>query len=256
LIADECDSRQSSEVWNKVKGRGQRIVLITIFNKIDAGGSDTRLLELPKITIETTKKIIESYGVKDRLDTWSELAGDSPRFAHLIGFNLREYPEDILKPIDNLLERMIAGTDDPTSPVVAKRMMILMYVSLFKRFGYGASFTGEAKMLWEFIHSDDSNVSWNDFRGAIDDLRSRKLIQGDATLYISPAGLHIRLWIDWWKKYGDAFDYEQFSQIIPEGSQLIGWFYEMFQYAESTPIAQRLLDDLFGLVACLKNTNY
>lgn len=248
LVADECDYMQSSELWNKLKNKGRRVVLITIFNKLEARNSDTVEIEIPTLDQKAIIQIIDSYGgvAKDRLESWADLAGSSPRFAHMIGYNLSKFPEDPLHPVDNLINRMIAGNEDPNSNLVSKRIIIIRYISLFKRFGYKHEYSQEAKKVWQFIHDFDANISWQDFMDAVNDLRNRKLLQGEATLYISPAALHIRLWLDWWKDYGDYFDFDRFVDIVGEDSQLIGWFYDMFRYAESTSIAQKLLNDLFG----------
>lgn len=248
LVADECDKKQSSELWNTLKTKGARVVLITIFNKLETRNTDTVEIEIPTLSQAAIKQIIDSYGgvARDRLEFWADLAGSSPRFAHMIGYNLSKFPEDPLHPIDNLINRMIAGNEDPNSTIALKRTTIIKYISLFRRFGYKHEYSDEAKNVWAFIYDFDTNISWNDFLDAVKDLRSRKLLQGDATYYITPKAFHIRLWIDWWDDYGDHFDFDRFAEIIGVDTQLAGWFYDMFRYAQSTTIAQKLLDDLFG----------
>ncbi len=175
LVVDECDYKQSSDLWNKLKNKGKRVVLITIFNKLEARNSDTVEIDLPTLDTTAIMQIIDSYGgvTKDRLEFWADLAGSSPRFAHMIGYNLSKFPEDPLHPIDNLINRTIAGNEDPNSNLVSKRITIIRYISLFKRFGYKNEYIGEAKKVWQFIHDFDENISWQDFMDAVNDLRSR-----------------------------------------------------------------------------------
>ena len=90
-----------------------------------------------------------------------------------------------------------------------------------------------------------------DFHKTVSKLREMKVLQGSQTLYITPKILHVYLWSQWWKTYGDA--------VLPDilgvldraadadgGYGLRGWFYDMFAYAggliDAEGAAGRLLD--------------
>ena len=40
------------------------------------------------------------------------------------------------------------------------------------------------------------------FKKLFNDLKKRKILQGEFTLYITPKVLHIKLWTEWWDIYG------------------------------------------------------
>ena len=87
-------------------------------------------------------------------------------------------------------------------------------------------------------------IEWNRFQEIVDDLKKRKILQGEFTLYITPKALHIKLWVEWWDTYGRGFDLEEFKQgLRPE---LLEWFYEMFQYAAESETASRIVENLLG----------
>lgn len=244
LVVDECDPESTALIWNRLKRRGARIKLISIYNE-DSTWGGTAYFELSSLDDEQILKIFEGYGLpKDQAYRWVEMCDGSPRVAHVIGGNLKENPEDLLKAPDTvrIWDRYVCGADDPTSERVHQRKLVLDYVSLFKRFGYEPPKLEEARAIHEMVEQADRNITWHRFREIVAGLRRRKILQGGTTLYITPKALHVKLWIDWWETYGSGFDVEQFYNGLTE--MLTDWFNEMFRYAAGSPVASRVAKDL------------
>ena len=103
LVIDECNSEHRSYIWNKLKSRGPRIKLITVYNDYDEPTGDIAYFNAPPLEIEQIRNIIESYTIPtDVAERFSELCDGSPGVAHVIGPNLLNHPEDLLKPPDTV----------------------------------------------------------------------------------------------------------------------------------------------------------
>ena len=243
LVIDECDSDSRSYIWNKLRHRGPRIKLITIYNDYEEQSGGITYYDTPPLEDEQIRNIIvREYQIPaDQANRWVELCDGSPRVTHVIGQNLLNNPEDLLKPPStvNIWERYIVGRANPDSQEVKDRRRVLRHVALFKRFGYERSVVREAEAI-----AQKSGIEWNKFQEIVGDLKDRKILQGEFTLYITPKALHIKLWTEWWDIYGRGFDLEEFKQgLRPE---LLEWFYEMFQYAAESEAASRIVKDLLG----------
>ncbi|MCK5138599.1 MAG: hypothetical protein KAQ85_02050, partial [Thermodesulfovibrionia bacterium] len=166
--------------------------------------------------------------------------------AHLIGNNLRNNPEDLLRPPDTALlwDRMLAGSDDLKSQAVSQRRIVLRQLSLYKRFGCYKQVLIEAQWIAKKIEEEDPNITWSKFLEIIKDLKDRKILQGEYNLYISPGLFHIKLWLDWWEIYGNTFVLDEFTQGIPP--VLLEWFYDMFIYAGESRVASGIVKKLLG----------
>ena len=166
--------------------------------------------------------------------------------AHVIGWNLKTNQEDLLKSPDtvNVWERYVVGGNDPNSSDVMERKLVLRYIALFKRFGYGRLVTTEARIIGTKISAADPRITWQRFQEIIQSLRERKILQGEHTLYITPKALHIKLWVEWWETYGASFDLVDFLEgLLPT---LVEWFYEMFKYAQGSKAAAEIVKELLG----------
>ena len=257
LVIDECDSDSRSYIWNKLKYRGSRIKLITIYNDYDKTSGEINYLKAPPLDIEHISEIIQGYSIpKDQAVRWAELCDGFPRVAHVFGQNLKNNPEDLLKPPDtiNVWERHIVGGDDPNSDQVRQRRLVLQHIALFKRFGFRRPFINEARAVAKKIEQADPQITWARFQEIIKDLKDRKILQGEYTLYITPKVLHIKLWIDWWNTYGEGFDFEEFIEDLPDS--LRDWFYEMFKYASESEVASRIVEELLGEAGPFQNKDY
>ena len=133
-----------------------------------------------------------------------------------------------------------------------KRKEVLLWISLFKKFGYKEPYEDEGKFIAEKI-KEISGSSYGEFTRIIKKLRDMKILQGQKTLYITPRILHIKLWTEWWEKYEGTRTFEPEQLIIEHDDKrskvsrnLIQWYAEMLKYAkESAPAiaaVRRLLD--------------
>lgn len=246
-IVDECSQQQRIGLWNLLKHRGSRIKLITIYNEKERREYGIDYPEVPQLSIDEVKRIILSYGVsQDHVDRWAGLAGDSPRFAHMIGTNLKYYPDDILRPVEGIYDRIIAGYEDPNSEEVKRQRRVIRHIALFKRFGYKRPFEEEARAIAEIVRKADRNITWAKFQEIVEKFKSQNILQGENTLYITPRALHIRMWTEWCDTYGGSFSIDEFLKDVPENLQLRDWFYEMFEYARESMVASDIVERLLG----------
>jgi hypothetical protein len=257
MVIDECDPDSRSYIWNKLKYCGPRIKVISIYNDYDETSGNINYINVPPLDEAQISDIIQTYNIpKDQADRWPEYCSGSPRAAHVVGQNLLNNPEDLLRSPDtvNVWDRSIVGGDDPDSQRVQQRQLVLQHIALFKRFGFGRRVIAEAQAIASMVEQADPQLTWPKFLGIIKDLRARKILQGENTLYITPRLLHIKLWVDWWNVYGSSFDLENFSKKLPQ--TLLEWFYEMFKYAAESKIASGIVKELLGDKGPLQNNDY
>lgn len=247
LVIDECDPDSRSYIWDKLKYRGPRIKLISIYNEYDETSGNVNYLNPPPLDKEQVNEIIQGYGIpKDQTDRWAEFCSGSPRVAHVFGQNLKNNPEDLLKPPDtvNIWDRYVVGRDNPNSLDVQQRRLVLQHIALFKRFGFGRPVIKEAQAIAKIVERANPQITWQRFQEIIQNLKGRKILQGENTFYITPKALHIKLWIDWWDTYGEGYSFEELFKELPDS--LREWFYEMFKYASESRVASRIVKELLG----------
>ena len=252
LIIDECDPSSRYDIWNELQNRSPRIKLISIYNDYDpVAGSDISELETLRLTDNQISTIIQGHGIsEEQAEQYVEFCDGSPRMAHHTGKVLVSHPGDPSQLLsDDYLYKSFYvdfGRENPDSPEVQQRELVLQYIALFKRFGFGGPVVADAQAIAQKVKEANPLVTWSRFQKIVDDLKKRKILQGPSTLYITPKALHIKLWVEWWRIYGDSFDLEIFSQDLPSKSKLIEWFHEMFQYAAESEPAARIVKDLLG----------
>lgn len=247
LVIDECDAEARAYIWNKFKNLGPRIKLITIYNEPDESIGTTVYIDAPALAKEEIVAILQEYGVPtDRADRWIEFCSGSPRVAHVIGANLKSNPEDVLRSPDtvDVWGRYIVGRDNAQSEHVRQRRVVLEHLALFKRFGFGPRVRAEAKAISAIIQEAEPGITFARFEEIVNELRVRKILQGENTLYITPKALHIKLWADWWDKHAGSFEPEAFAAKL-DGS-LLEWFDEMFKYAAASDAALTVVARLLG----------
>ncbi len=246
LVLDECNPDNRASIANKLKGHTPRIKLVSIYSEFD-NASDVNYLDVPPLDEVKISKIIQEYTIpEDQARKWATVCDGSPRVAHLVGLNLQSNPQDMLREPDTerVWDRYIEGRDDSTSTQVQQRQLVLMYLSLFKRFGFGHPVRTEAENIHKLIQQHDMTITWGEFTKIVNELKVRKILQGENTLYITPKLLHIKLWIDWWKNYGTMFTGNELLSLPP--SSLLDWFFEMFEYAAGSEVASRTVRELLG----------
>ncbi len=248
LIIDECNQDSRSYIWNKLKHRGSRIKLITIYNDYEEKSGDINYYDAPPLDNEQISSIIQNYINISNAEAsrWSELCSGSPRVAHVIGENLVNHPEDLLKPPGtvDIWERYIVAGDDPNSEQTEQHRLLLQYLALFKRFGYERSVASEAEEIEKKVKEADNRITSDKFKSIIHRLRERKILQGEFTLYITPKALHIKLWTQWWEIHRTTFNLEGFIQNIKP--ELVECFYDMFVYAAESEVTSEVVKELLG----------
>ncbi len=260
LVIDDCNQRLENDIWNSLSTRGSRIKLITIFNETTEpkDGSDILYPDTPKLSDSEIEQILTSstYQIpSDDAKKWAKFAGGYPRFAHLLGVNLKQYPEDVSRSVDNIYNRLFAGNDPPDGDISKKRRKIIRFLSLFKRFGYRGDFEVEAKAIFALAKKVCSDLTWSQFKEIVDWFVSRNLIQGGSTLYISVPILQIAMWKEWWEKYSDDVTLNDIFKKIPASYELRGWFYDMCKYAAESQRTTEIVKFLLGTSGPFKKIN-
>lgn len=258
LVVDECDFDTRSLLWNKLKHKGPRIKLVTIYNEFEAAAGNIALAEVPALRAEEVLAILREYLLpSEPADRWVDFCGGSPRLAHLLGANVRTNPDDPLRPGDtvNAWNRIIAGPESFKSEDVQHRLLILEHLALFKRFGSSAPYQDEATFVAEMVGRAEPRITRPRFNAIVKVLKDRRLLQGDSTLYIASPLLHIKLWTDWWERYGSAdFDLDSFEATLP--GQLRDWFHEMFSYARQSSTALRVVRRILNENAARQRSDF
>lgn len=258
VVIDDCDQRSRSDIWNRLKNLWPRIKLVTIApEETLVSGGDVRSRGVPPLSNQLISNIISGYGIPEHdASRWSELCDGSPRVAHVIGQNLRDNPDDVLREpsTSEIWERYIAGPDDRTSSQVQERRTVLQFLALFKRFGYESPVDSEEEAISSLIEGRDGAINQIRFREAVKGLRKRKVLQGDYTLYITPKAFHIKLWTDWWETYGFDFDMATFEERLP--ATLVEAFQEMFIYAANSQAADRVVGELLSKDGPFDDSDY
>ena len=246
IVIDECDRSSSSDFWDKLRHRGPRIKLISIHNDHEDRAGDITYHDTPSLNDEQIRSIIQEHtSISDaQADRWGELCSGSPRVAHVIGENLVNHPEDLLKPPGTveIWERYVAAGDDREK--TDHRRLVLQHLALFKRFGYERSVAKEAETIAKKIEAANRDITLHEFDNIIYELRGRRILQGESTLYITPKALQIWLWTQWWERHHVRFDLEDFTEGLTP--KLVEWFYEMFVYAAESEAALEIVEKLLG----------
>lgn len=261
LVVDECDPEQRSSLIRTFGDRGAAIKVVSIYQDIsDSDGAPEyrfqRVPPLPDVEIET---ILGTYGVDiSERKSWAELCEGSPRVAHVIGQNLRDHPDEPLKSdgVSEIWVRFLAADVSPKSEDYRRRHLVLSSLALFKRFGWGPAVRDEgARQIYDLIVSElDKNISLAQYTDIISQMAGRKVLQGDNFLYITPKALHIKLWIDWWTRYGANINV---NKLIPQlNTTNQEWFGEMLEYANATPISKSVVADLLGPEGLYKDAEW
>ena len=248
LVIDECPPKERASIWKALRNRSKRCRLITI----DHGPEDTtdelmRVIQCPGLEEEEIANIIADYlPIKSEAQRWAGICSGSPRVAHAIGQNLKRNPDDILKSPATvpIWDRFIEGYDNPDSPEVSQRKIVLRCIALFAKFGFEHPVDEEARFIASLAKNIDSDISWPRFREIVQQLKRRRILQGKTTLFIVPKALHIHLWTQFWEMYGGSFPLNELLQRMPPHLQ--GWFIKMVPYAHVSEAALQEMRLLLG----------
>lgn len=251
LVVDECNFQDQTSIWNRLESKSPNIKLVTIFNEPDKSSGITIRMDVPELNDEKIGEILKEY-IKDesQLSKWIEFARPSPRAAHIIGRNLKENPEDILRSPDTVpvWDRYIAGPLLFQSEDFRNRRIVLLWLGLFKKFGFESPFDSEGKMIASLIEKYE-HIPIGEFTRIVNKLRGMKILQGSSTLYITPKILHVYLWTQWWEQYNTNIASEVLESIsqgeVSDNTQnLVSGYSMMFEYAKQSPRTSAVVTEL------------
>lgn len=257
LVVDECSQEDSSDLCNKLKRLGPRLKMVSIHHEFEYTSGNTKFPDVPPLFQNQIADIIQDYGIQDiEAQRWAEYCGGSPRVAHVMGLNLRENPDDLLRPPDTtrVWERFIAGGLDQHSPEVEDRRVLLQHLALFPKFGFVAAIADEARIISKLIEAASPRITWQRFQQIIELLRRDKILQGEYVLYITPKALQIKLWADWWDTYGPCFELNDMEKKL--SPTLMDGFFSMCRYAKESQAASRTVKRLLGKDGPFQRTDY
>ena len=246
LVIDECDEIAYNRIKNDFYSHGSRIKLITIHNEFN-DDSPNNASSPPILSNDQIEKILKSYVPKDNIAKWINECEGSPRAAHIIGNNLEQYPQDILKNPNSvqIWERYVANKNSVGSSEAIRRWNVLMWISLFKRFGYKGEYNRHFSYIAKLIEKY-RKISLGDFNDDINTLIHMKILQGEMILYITPKILHTKLWVMWQKEFGDVVEIDPNDLFLKNNNRkldhqsyiFLSWYFDMYRYAKKNETAQ------------------
>jgi hypothetical protein len=246
LVIDELPESELSEIWRHLKPRCGILKIISLDHGRDITyDTDIERVEAPHLTADTIKRILASrVGESHELERWAEICDGSPRVAQAVAENLHANPDDLLKPPTTvpIWSRFMHGYSGRDENSARQIDCISQHLALFTRFGYETPVSDEARYIFELINSVDPTIGWARFQEIIQNLRSRRVLQGSRTLFFVPKALHIYLWKQFWEQYGQGFDFTQTFTTMPDS--LHAWFMSMFKYAGDTAADHVIVDIL------------
>lgn len=259
LIIDECNISNAETFYGRLKNTVPQLKLITIYNdfKQNTSDSETKVIILHKLSNEDFSDIlVYEYNMERPLASHlASFCEGYPRLAHYIGKNFIANRE-VLDNLDDILESLIIGSETNQNNI-KNIICVMQYFSIFKKFGFSESFEEEKDIVLNLIKCELPNLTSINLENIVNDLKRRKILQQEHTLYISPKILHIWLYGNFWKN--SSRKKQIFDSIKDFPQSLRKWFGEMFEYAQnaqiSTDIPKELLEQ-FGYNDFLnKNTS-
>ncbi|TWT47160.1 hypothetical protein KOR42_41580 [Thalassoglobus neptunius] len=248
FVIDECSQKDIAEIWNMMKPRSNRLRVISIDHGPDHTFDDkTKVITVEPANEEQIVDILKDHDVGENdAKRWADFCEGSPRVAHVLGENLRSHRSDLLvaPTTSEVWRRFIDGYDSPDSDAVQLRQVVLLFCSLFERFGFSHPVGDEAEYIQKLAYKYDPRISPSVFKRIVNELRGRKIIQGEKTLYITPRLLHVHLYREFWNLYGDEFDISGALNDMPR--QMSRWFVHMLRYRHECTAAENAITRLFG----------
>ncbi|CAI9832047.1 hypothetical protein IBTHAUMO2_570003 [Nitrosopumilaceae archaeon] len=253
LVVDECTRYEVGELWDFVMAAGPQIKLVTIYNEPDEHPDGT-MIDVPGLGSAQMVDILRTYTNKlsvpdmdEALGRWAKFCGTSPRVAHIVGANLESNADDVIRQPDSVpvWERCIAARSEIGTDIYKNRLRVMMWLSLFKRIGYGGVYKRERDVIAGLVEKY-TGMDPTTFRETVKTLMDMKILQGRNTLYITPMLLHVYFWKKWWDTY-DESDMSDVLDAVGAGSEsLFGSYCEMFAYVRQLKAADPLIRRLLG----------
>lgn len=251
LVVDECTEEHMEDIWRQTSRHGNRIKLVTIYDKTPRlGRHGMKILEVPSLEDTHIKQILESYvGPQYRAGIWYTECKSSPRAAHIIGENLRSNPDDILRqPEASGWDRFIAYRNSITGEAFERRKTVLLWIGQLREFGYAGPYLGVRKIIEDKI-KDQEGIEKGAFARTVRELMDMGILHGSDILHIEPNALHAWLWREWYKEYGatESFpldDMLEKAKTDHSYRNVLMWYVDAWKYDEkSSP--RRAVDDVF-----------
>ena len=137
--------------------------------------------------------------------------------------------------------------EELNSPEIQQRELVLQYIALFKRFGFGVPVIADAQTISEKVQAANPLVTWSRFQKIVDDLKRRKILPRSVYALHHTKGTPYQVM---GRMVADLREFHLIlkpsPQDLPAKSKLIAWFHEMFQYAAESEPASRIVRDLLG----------
>lgn len=237
LIIDECNLSNAETFYGRLKNTMPKLKLITIYNdfKQNTSDSETQVIKLSKLSNEDFSNILVSeYNIEKTLASHiASFCEGYPRIAHYIGKNFIS-KQEVLDNLDDILTSLIIG-NETNQDNIRNIICVMQYFSIFKKFGFSESFEEEKNFVLNLIKCELPNLTSINLENIVNDLKRRKILQQEHTLYISPKILHIWLYGNFWKNLSrKKLIFDSIKNFPPS---LRKWFGEMFEYAKNAQIS-------------------
>ena len=210
IVVDECDMAEEFAIWNRLRNDREGADLVTIYNEPGLDRETTRQITVEGMGGGQIAEILEEYArnagrkVED-IGAWVKYCAHSPRAAHIVGRSLAASPSDgpLRDPGGAMVwERYVAGIEEMGGREYRDRLTVLLWLSQFSRFGFGAPYERDGERIAEIVHRHHPEIPAHRFREVVRTLRSMKVLQGGSVLHITPRILHEYMWLGWWERYG------------------------------------------------------
>ena len=248
IVIDSCPPSDRAEIWNGLRGRSDRVRLVTLDDgPEDAGDRLMRVFNAPALNRGQISAIIADYTPSSlEVDRWARSCAGSPRVAHVVGLNLRDHPEDLLRPPATVpvWDRFLCGTNDPHSERSGQERSVLRCLALFERFGFSGPVRAEADYIQQMVTAVDPSITSPRFCELVQGLRGRGILRGSTTLHLTPRLLHAYLYRDFWETIGPGLDLPRRLGEMP--GRLPLWFTRMLRYAHTSPAGLEAVRELLG----------
>ena len=240
LVVDECPDDDMDEIWRRVSKHGNRIKMVTIYDRRSKPRQNMKRLKAPTLDGIQIKQILESYvGPQYKADVWYSECDSSPHAAHIIGENLRSSPGDILRQSETSgWDRYIAYRASTTSIEFERRKKVLLWIGQFRCFGDRESHPSEYKIIEDKIR-EHTGIEKDVFAETLEELRQMKILRGSDILHVAPKILRVWLWREWHKKYRSSLEPFPLDDMWDRAESdnayrnLLYWHVDMWQYDET-----------------------
>ena len=147
--------------------------------------------------------------------------------------------------------RYIGGRLPRGSDQLRRTKVVLEYLALFKKCGFARPVNAEVDFVFRLINESDRSIGQAVFDEIVRDLKRRRILQGETTLYISPKLFHVWLWCEWWDTHSHGPTALAFIEQLPPA--LFEWFGQMFAYAHDSRAAIVHVNKLLGPAGLFAN---